>query len=175
MSNKQTDIIESIKSRLGETVQSVAEMKNNDVMIVVAKDNLVSAMRMLKTDEQLRFGVLMNHLGADYGDRMAVIYNLYSPLLRAKISVKTFLDRERPEVPSLEGLYRGISWYERETFDLLGIRFIGHSNLKRLLLPEDWTGHPLRKDYVYPESYHGLDTKREDLLDESAPGGGGHV
>jgi len=106
----------------------------------------------------------MNQLGADYGDRMAVIYNLYSPALKEKITVKVYLDREQPEIASLERAFPGIGWYERETYDMLGIRFSGHSNLKRLLLPEDWTGYPLRKDYVYPTNYNGIDTPREDLF-----------
>jgi len=171
MTNPQNDMIDIIKTRLGEHALSIEAMKNDDVMIVVAKENLVSAMQTLKTGESLGFTTLMNQLGADYGDRMAVIYNLYSSALRRKVTVKAFLDREQPEVHSLESVFRGINWYERETFDLLGIRFTGHSNLKRLLLPEDWTGHPLRKDYVYPDSYQGIVTAREDLLTKTTAGG----
>jgi NADH-quinone oxidoreductase subunit C len=150
-------------------------MKNNDLMLVVDKDLLVFVTGILKNDPQFGFSTLMNHLGVDYGDRMAVIYNLYSAGLRRKITIKSYLDRGNPEAPSLEQQFRGITWYERETFDLLGIRFIGHSNLKRLLLPDDWEGHPLRKDYVYPATYNGMETTRVDLLDDSSPAGSAHV
>jgi len=175
MTVQQTDIIKAIKDRLGAAAQSVEEMKNNDIMVVVEKDSLVQAMHTLKTGEGLRFTTLMNQLGADYRDSLAVIYNLYSPTLRQKVTVKAFLDREQPEVHSLENLFRGINWYERETYDMLGIRFAGHNNLKRLLLPEDWSGFPLRKDYVYPESYGGIETGRTDLLDNPISAGKSHV
>ncbi len=171
MTFEQSDITGIVQGRLGSAALSVGAMRNNDLMIVVDRESIVSSVRLLKDSEELQFTTLMNHLGVDYGDRMAVIYNLYSPLLRRKLTIKAFLDRSQPEVQSLETLFPGIGWYERETFDMLGVRFIGHSNLKRLLLPEDWSGHPLRKDYVYPESYHGIDTGRTDLLD--GPGEGG--
>lgn len=162
-----SNIMETIKSALADALLSIEEMKNNDLMITVVKDRLLAAMTALKAEEALGFTMLMNHLGADYGDRMAVIYNIYSPLLGQKATVKAFLDRAHPEVESLMPLFRGIDWFERETYDLLGIRFSGHANLKRLLLPEDWEGHPLRKDYAYPGSYNGITTARPDLLDET--------
>ncbi len=140
-------------------------MKNDDIMVVVDKDHLVAAAKALKDDNRLQFVTLMNHLGADYRANMAVIYNLYSPLLRQKVTVKAFVEAAHPEVHSLESLFRGVNWYERETYDMLGIRFIGHNNLKRLLLPEDWTGFPLRKNYEYPTEYNGILTGRSDLLD----------
>ncbi|MDH4161768.1 MAG: NADH-quinone oxidoreductase subunit C [Nitrospirota bacterium] len=154
-----------ISAKLGASVRSMEAMKNNDLMVVLDLKDFIASLGTLKNDPALGFSTLMNHLGVDYGDRMAVIYNLYSQVHRAKITVRVFLDRKQPEIPSLERAFPGIGWYERETFDLLGIRFTGHSNMKRLLLPEDWEGYPLRKDYVYPTSYNGIETAREDLLD----------
>jgi NADH-quinone oxidoreductase subunit C len=171
----RAELITLLSSRLGSALLSTEEMKNDDSMLVVDRKQLVSAVGTLKNDPALGFSTLMNHLGVDYQDRLAVIYNLYSPLHRNKITIKVYLDRDKPEVPSLERAFHGISWYERETYDLLGIRFTGHSNLKRLLLPEDWEGHPLRKDYVYPASYHGIETGRPDLLDDTAAPGGADV
>jgi NADH-quinone oxidoreductase subunit C len=155
-----------IRQRLGQDAVIVEEMKNDDIMVVVDKDRIVAAAGLLKNDPELRFSTLMNHLGVDYGDRMAVIYNLYSTELRRKLTLKAYLDRAVPEVETLRHVFRGVDWFERETFDLFGIRFSGHVNLKRLLLPEDWEGFPLRKDYVYPESYRGIATGRTDLLDD---------
>ena len=166
----QNDVIDLLQKRIAGLFAAIEAMKNDDVMIIVPRESLVAVVKTLQTGSTLGFTTLMNHLGADYGDRFAVIYNLYSPGLRRKVTVKSFLDREQPEVASLEPLFPGISWYERETFDMFGIRFINHRSLKRLLLPDDWTGHPLRKDYVYPESYNGLTTAREPL---SAPSGSG--
>ena len=163
----QEHIKNLIAEKLGEAVRSMEQMKNNDLLIVLDAKHFVTSLGTLKNDPALGFSTLMNQLGVDYGDRMAAIYNLYSPVLRAKITVKTYLDREQPEIPSLERAFPGISWFERETYDMLGIRFTSHSKLKRLLLPEDWEGYPLRKDYVYPTSYNGIDTARKDMLDEA--------
>jgi len=165
---ERAELISLLSSRLGSALLSTAEMRNDDTLVVVDRKELVSAVGTLKNDPALGFTTLMNHLGADYRDKLAVIYNLWSPALRNKITVKVYLDRDTPEVPSLERAFHGISWYERETYDLFGIRFTGHSNLKRLLLPDDWEGHPLRKDYVAPQSYNGIETGRPDLLDEPA-------
>lgn len=167
---QKAELIEVVKSRLGSAVVSVEDMKNNDFMIIVDGKHLVAAVGTLRNDPDLAFSTLMNHLGVDYEDRMAAIYNLYSPSLRGKITVKVYLDRDNPEVHSLARAFHGIEWYERETYDLLGIRYIDNGNLKRLLLPDDWVGHPLRKDYVYPAAYRGIDTARNDLLDERTPG-----
>jgi NADH-quinone oxidoreductase subunit C len=156
-----------IAKKLPGLIVSAEAMKNDDFMLVVHAKHLVTVVGTLKNDPDLGFSTLMNHLGVDYGDRMAVIYNLYSPSLRMKITVKVYLDRNNAEVDSLARAFLGIEWYERENFDLLGIRYIGNGNLKRLLLPDDWEGHPLRKDYTYPAAYNGIETGRTDLLDEA--------
>jgi NADH-quinone oxidoreductase subunit C len=171
----QNALLDIIRQRLADGLVSVEEMKNNDLMIVVEKDRLMSSAAVLKGDPTLRFTTLMNHSGADYKDKLAVIYNLFSFLLRRKITVKAYLEPAKPEVESLVPLFRGIDWYERETYDMFGITFLGHPNLKRLLLPDDWEGFPLRKEYVYPASYNGLETGRVDLLDETDVNGETHV
>ena len=81
------------------------------------------------------------------------------------VSVSQSADSERvgvvylPNVPSLSGVWRTADWHEREAFDLVGIRFTDHPDLRRILLPTDWTGHPLRRDYQEPDRYHGISTK----------------
>ena len=162
------ELIEKLNSALEvwlDASEAPRTMPNEDIMVVLRADDLPEAMGRLRWDSTLEFNVLMNHLGVDYGERFGLIYNLYSPALSQKLTVKSYVSRQNPEAPSLESVFKGINWYERETFDMFGIVFKRHSNLRRLLLPEDWEGYPLRKDYVYPESYGGLEHRREDLLD----------
>ena len=139
-------------------------MPNNDIMIEVNKDEIVSVMERLRQDADMRFDSLLNQMGVDYGDRLAVIYNLFSFALNRKITVKAYIDRQDPEIASIEAVFKGANWFERETYDMFGINFTGHSNLKRILLPDDWEGHPLRKDYKYPEEYNGIDNKPRSIF-----------
>ncbi|NCO83856.1 MAG: NADH-quinone oxidoreductase subunit C [Nitrospirae bacterium] len=155
-------LIELLGEKLSSFIVKADKMPNNDLLILIKKESLLSVMDTLKNDLELKFNVLMNHLGVDYTESFAVIYNLYSFKLKKKVTVKAYMEHENPEVDSIESVFKGVNWFERETYDLLGIRFRGHSNLKRLLLPSDWEGHPLRKDYIYPEEYNGLILKREE-------------
>ena len=70
--------------------------------------------------------------------------------------LKVVLDREKPEVDSVVDFWRTAEWHEREAFDLIGVKFLGHPDLRRILLPADWEGHPLRKDYQHQEYYRGI-------------------
>jgi NADH-quinone oxidoreductase subunit C len=153
------ELIKKIMNILSEAVISVSEMPNNDIMIEISKDEVIAVMERLKEDPEMQFDSLLNQMGVDYGEKFAVIYNLFSFTLDRKITVKAYIDRQNPEIVSIEAVFRGVNWFERETYDMFGINFTGHSNLKRLLLPEDWEGHPLRKDYVYPEQCNGVDNK----------------
>jgi len=85
--------------------------------------------------------------GVDYKDRVEAIYNLFSYDNKQNLVLKVILDHDNPEVDSLTSLWKGANWLERETYDLVGIKFTGHPKLTRILLPEGWVGHPLRKDY----------------------------
>lgn len=161
-----------LQERLGGLLEGdgpITPLPNADIMVRVARGGLPAAARILK--DELGFTTLMNHLGVDYGDRLAVIYNLFSPLHGAKATLKAVLDRAEAAAPTLVTVFPGAAWFERESYDLLGITFVGHGNLKRLLLPDDWEGHPLRKDYVFPTSYGGVDMRRADpLAPNAAPG-----
>jgi len=98
----------------------------------------------------------MSLSGVDYKEGLAVAYHLYSMKHRHAVGLKTMLPREAPSLPTVDDVWPAANFQEREAFDLLGIVFEGSKDLRRILLPPDWEGHPLRKDYKYPEFYHGI-------------------
>lgn len=89
-------------------------------------------------------------------DQLCAVYDLYSTRHRHWFAVKVFVDRSDPKIPSVMDLWPAADWHEREAYDLMGIIFEGHTDLRRILLPEDWEGYPLRKDYQFPRQYHGI-------------------
>jgi len=147
-----------------------------DPFVVVDPAALVEVMRFLRDDSRLRLDLLHNISGVDYLEpdpkkvakagfdpHLEVVYHLQSFTLRHRLVVKLILSRwkddkpgQLPEVPSLTELYGSANWHEREVYDLVGVQFLGHPELTRILLAEDWVGHPLRKDYEYPLEYHGI-------------------
>ena len=122
------------------------------------------AAEYLKFDRELLFDGLMCVAGLDEKTKLVAVYNLYSYIHRHRITVKVEVTREEPKMPSAQPVWMHADWMERETYDLLGIVFEGHRDLRRVLLPDDWIGHPLRKDYVEPTEYRGIMTWRENLL-----------
>jgi NADH-quinone oxidoreductase subunit C len=117
---------------------------------------LLDVCRFLRSDEALQ----MDHLellgGVDYKDRIEVVYVLYSMKHRHRYTLKCRLSRENPIVPTVESVWGVANWHERETFDMLGVVFEGHSDLRRILCPDDWEGYPLRKDYEPPKIYREM-------------------
>lgn len=111
----------------------------------------------LKNEAKLNFDSLMCLSGIDYGaeNNLGVIYSLTSIKFKHKITIRVDLPRENPEIDSVESLWRTADWHEREAYDLFGIRFNNHPDLRRILCPDDWEGFPLRKDYIVQEYYHG--------------------
>ncbi|MFY0544219.1 NADH-quinone oxidoreductase subunit C [Brevibacillus sp. H7] len=126
----------------------INELSKEVPTLVVKNEKWHDVARYLKEDEQLAFDYLSNLHGVDYEDRMEVYYHLYSYKNRQSVAVKVKTNREQPTVASVMDIWRGADWNERETFDLFGIYFPGHTNLSRILLPDEWVGYPLRKDYV---------------------------
>jgi len=126
----------------------INELAKDVPTLVVKKERWLEVAPFLKEDEQLGFDYLSDLHGVDYEDRMEVYYHFYSYKNRQSVAIKVKTDREQPTVPSVMDIWHGADWNEREAFDLLGIHFPGHRDMRRILLPDDWVGFPLRKDYV---------------------------
>ena len=121
---------------------------SKDVPTLVAKaESYFKLAEFLKYNEQLGFDYLSELHGTDFETHMEVYAHLYSYKKRQSVALKVKIDRDKPEIDSLQPLWAGADWPECETYDLLGIQFKGHPNLYRIMLGEDWIGHPLRKDY----------------------------
>jgi NADH-quinone oxidoreductase subunit C len=112
---------------------------------------LVETARFCKLDPRLDFKMLHCLSGVDYGDHLTSVVHLFSLTHKHWLVLKAECPKDDPSIPSVANVWRTADWHEREAFDLLGILYEGHPNLKRILLSEDWEGHPLRKDYVMPD------------------------
>ena len=99
---------------------------------------------------------------------MEIVYNLFSYQHRHVFTLKVHLDREAPSAPTVEKTWGVANWHEREAYDMFGIRFEGHSDLRRILLPDDWEGFPLRKDWEDPEHYNGMRVKVTESMAKRA-------
>jgi len=138
-----------------------------DAFCRVQPERLLEVARTLRDHPALRFDFLENVTAVDWlkEGTVDVVYHLFSYEHRHSFALKARLGREAPALPSLTSLWDSADWLEREQFDLLGVTFTGHPDLRRLLLPEDWEGHPLRKDYVQGAEYRGMRTARPSPLD----------
>ena len=123
--------------------------------------------QFLRDTDELDFNALMNLSGVDYGEELGTVYHLYSMRHRHKIVLKVNVSRETAEIPTVADLWRTADWHEREVFDLYGIHFKNHPDMRRILLPDDWEGFPLRKDYVQPEEYNGITIAHPDMKGNS--------
>jgi NADH-quinone oxidoreductase subunit C len=142
---------------------------------VVATDAIAEVAAFCKADPELAFDNLMCLSGVDYPKeaepRMEVVYHLYSYTHLHTFALKVFVPRENAAVPTVEAVWGVANWHERECFDMFGIVFLGHSDPRRILLPDDWEGHPLRKDWQDPDYYHGLHVKPTQQMAERALAG----
>jgi len=130
------------------------EFRDGTPVLVVAPEQIIPVGRFLRDQAGYGFDLLKSVTAVDYEDRMTVVYHLYSVTNKQRLTLKVVLGREDPAVDSVAGVWSTAGWQEREVFDLMGIRFDGHEDLRRIMLPEEWSGHPLRKDYVHePDPY----------------------
>ncbi len=123
---------------------------------VVAPGEILAVCQFARHDERLAMDHLECLAGVDYKDRIEVVYVVYSMKHRHRFSLKCRLPREEPRVHTVESVWGVANWHEREAFDMIGIVFEGHSDMRRILCPDDWEGYPLRKDYKFPKSYRDM-------------------
>jgi NADH-quinone oxidoreductase subunit C len=125
--------------------------------IVVPPHAIKDVGLQLRDAAPYRFDYLMCLSGVDNAnDTLGVVYHLYSTTLGHKLTLKVNVPKDNPHAATVERVWRTADWHEREAYDLFGIVFDGHHDLRRILLPDDWEGHPLRKDYQVPEYYNGM-------------------
>jgi NADH-quinone oxidoreductase subunit C len=168
-------VLDRLKKKFGDKITG-GNTTAIDPWIEIAPTALPEVCRYLRDEKDLQFNYLNCISGVDYfeGDpkkaakvdwkpHMEVVYHLWSLVHKHSVVLKVMLPRWKddvpgqiPEVPSVASIWATADWHEREVYDLSGVRFTGHPNLVRILCPEDWVGHPLRKDYEMPLEYHGI-------------------
>lgn len=170
-----TEIAAALESKFPGKIPSMG-LDALDPWIAVDPASLSGVALFCRDDERLRFDFLQCISGVDYLEpdpkkvkkagfdpHFEVLYHLFSFTHKHSIVLKVMLPRwkndvpgEIPDVPSVTAVWPGANWHEREVYDLSGVNFVGHPDLTRILCPEDWVGHGLRKDYEFPEEYHGI-------------------
>jgi NADH-quinone oxidoreductase subunit C len=127
-----------------------AKWDRNELALYLQRESLREACALLRDTPQARFEFLSDITCVDWypsEPRFEVVYNLLSISRKDRVRLKVKLDGSDPNIESLTSLWPGANYFEREVFDLFGVRFNGHPNLRRIMMPDDWEGHPLRKDY----------------------------
>ena len=145
-----------------ETIKAVV-VDRGELTIHVEPDAIRDICRVMRDDESLRFELCNSVSGVDYPDRdkrLHVVYHLTSMTYRRRVRLEVAVTAEDPHVDSVTSVYPTADWQERETYDMFGVIFDGHPNLTRILMPDDWSGHPQRKDYPLggiPVEYKGAE------------------
>jgi len=124
--------------------------------ILVSVEHLEKVMLFLASNDHLYFDHLSCLTAIDGGENLQLLYSLYSYPYNHTLTIEVILDADKPVVPSMSQIWKTSNWHEREAFDLFGISFSNHPDLRRILLPADWIGHPLRKNYQQQDFYHGV-------------------
>lgn len=142
-----------------ETVVVPWGPKQVEGYVEVPASRIVDVCRTLRDDPECRYDVLVCISGVDYSkddERIAVLYHLLSVARNKRAQIRVWIPKADCVLDSVESVWPAANWHERETYDLVGVVFRNHSDLRRILCPEDWVGHPLRKDYEFPKEYHGI-------------------
>jgi len=154
--SKQT-IEQIVVASLTKNFSDFLDGEQNNEWVQIKAENWFDIAKYLKENEDLYFDSLQCNTGVDLEQGMLESrYNLHSMKHLHAIEIRIKVSIEKPDIPSVESLWRVADWFERETYDMFGINFTGHRDLRRILLPEDWDGWPLRKNYEEQETYHGI-------------------
>jgi NADH-quinone oxidoreductase subunit C len=147
--NELDQAIKSLQSELGGAILAVKEFRG-ETTIELKREAIVPACQHLHDHPDLPFDFLAALTAVDYWPeepRFRVVYKLYCLSKNVFLGLKVPLSGDNPTISTIESVYPNANWHEREVFDMFGIEFEGHSDLRRILMPHDWEGHPLRKDY----------------------------
>jgi len=167
------EIFNKLKEKFGSSIIELKTDKPLEPFILVNRLEVDKICLFLRDERDLLFDSLMNLSGVDdangekikdetgletiNGGTLSVYYHLESTNLRHKLTLKTSTEREKPEVVTVTEIWKGANWHEREAYDMYGVVFLNHPDLRRILMPYDWEfGYPLRKDYKNPEFYQGM-------------------
>ena len=156
---KPEEIYEALTAQFGEIILGLDTELAGDPSINVASASIADVCQYLAETDTLAFDSLMCLSGADLSakdEELAIIYHIYAMQHRHSVVLKTTVPKTDPHLPSVSHIWKTADWHEREAYDLYGIFFEGHNDLRRILLPDDWEGYPLRKDYKEPEVYRGM-------------------
>ena len=141
--------LQAAVAAMQERFAASVEVEHGETTLLIAADKITEIAQALR--DEFQFNMLVDETAVDYwpqtAPRFHVVYQLYSLPLNLQLRLRAPLDGNAPHLPTLEGIYPNANWYEREIWDMFGIRFDGHSDMRRIIMPFDWEGHPLRKDY----------------------------
>ena len=166
------EIFEILKAEFQDAVIEIDSELPIEPIIIVDPLKINKVAQFLRDNEELQFDSLMNLSGVDdnnaekvtaedgtvsmQGGTFSVYYHLHSTIIDHKVTLRVITNKDKPEVESVDPVWKASTWHEREAYDMYGIIFLNHPDLRRILLPDDWEGYPLRKDYENPEYYDGM-------------------
>lgn len=138
-----------VKEKFGASVEEITDFRG-DISITISQDKILELAKFLKDEGELQFVMCKDVTAVDWATRkkrFTTVYHIYSFHLNFNLRLKVNLDNDPPAVDSVVSVWRSAEWYERETFDMYGIKFINHPDLRRMYMPEGFEYHPLRKDF----------------------------
>jgi len=142
-------ILEKLKTHCGESIEGTNAFRN-DLTVIVKKGDIIRVCKFLKNDPDLAFDMIIDLCGVDMyrpEGRFEVMYNLYSLKNKHYLRLKVLVDEDDPVVATVTGVWSGANWLEREAYDMFGIKFSGHPDLRRMYMPEEYEYYPMRKDF----------------------------